>query len=96
MNQFEDMNLMRILQNETPILTAQIRALYAELDKKYHLRGAKIPITFGFEKDLLGSYTQAGPNEEEHSKGIYLAGGSSWKCMEILLLFNRGGANTLL
>ena len=66
MNQFEDMNLMRILQNETPILTAQIRALYAELDKKYHLRGAKIPITFGFEKDLLGSYTQAGPNEEEH------------------------------
>ncbi len=42
------------LQKETTILTAQIRALYKELDKKYHLRGAQIPITFGFETDALG------------------------------------------
>ena len=42
------------LQKETTILTAQIRALYRELDKKYHLRGAQIPITFGFETDALG------------------------------------------
>ena len=33
------------LQKETTILTAQIRALYRELDKKIHLRGAQIPIT---------------------------------------------------
>lgn len=66
MIQIDDMNLIRTLQNEIPILTAQIRALYEELDRKYHLRGAKIPISFGFEKDLLGSYTQAGPDEEEH------------------------------
>ena len=43
------------LQKETPILTAQIRALYRELDKKFHLRGANIPITFGFETDSLGA-----------------------------------------
>lgn len=55
-----------ILQNEIPILTAQIRALYAELDKKFHLSGAAIPITFGMEKDLLGSYTRAGNEEKEH------------------------------
>lgn len=62
----DEKNLMRALQNEIPILTAQIRALYAEMDKRYHLRGAKIPISFGFEKDLLGSYTQKGIDEEEH------------------------------
>lgn len=62
----DEKNLMRALQNEIPILTAQIRALYAEMDKKYHLRGAKIPISFGFEKDLLGSYTQKGIDEEEY------------------------------
>lgn len=66
MNYFENTELFRILQNEIPILTAQIRALYAEFDKKYHLHGAKVPITFGYEKDLLGSYTQAGNGEEEH------------------------------
>ena len=54
------------LQKETTILTAQIRALYKELDKKYHLRGAQIPITFGFETDALGSYTRAGHHEKEH------------------------------
>ena len=54
------------LQKETTILTAQIRALYRELDKKYHLYGAQIPITFGFETDTLGSYTRAGHHEKEH------------------------------
>ena len=59
-------DLMRRLQKEIPILTAQIRALYEELDKKFHLNGANVPITFGFEKDVLGSYTQSGIDEEEH------------------------------
>lgn len=62
----EEMALLRAMQNEIPILTAQIRSLYEELDRKFHLRGAKIPITFGGETDLLGSYTQAGIDEEEH------------------------------
>ena len=54
------------LQKETPILTAQIRALYRELDKKFHLRGANIPITFGFESESLGSYNQTGHGQKEH------------------------------
>lgn len=58
--------LKRVLEKETPILTAEIRALYKELDKKFHLRGAKVPITFGWEEDTLGAYTRAGDGEEEH------------------------------
>ena len=53
-----DQTLSQALQKEIPILTAQIRSLYAEFDKKFHLNGAKIPITFGMEPDLLGSYTR--------------------------------------
>ena len=66
MNRYENTELARRLEKEIPILTAQIRHLYAELDKKYHLSGAKIPITFGCEPDLLGSYTRAGDGEKEH------------------------------
>ena len=79
MNYFENTELFRILQNEIPILTAQIRALYAEFDKKYHLHGAKVPITFGYEKDLLGSYTQAGNGEEEHFHFLLLFAGYAVK-----------------
>ena len=63
---YNNAELMNLLQKEIPILTANIRDLYEELDKKYHLSGAKIPITFGFDKDVLGSYTRAGLGEEEH------------------------------
>lgn len=66
MNFNVDTELIRTLQKEIPILTAQIRALYEELDRKLRLCGAKVPITFGFEQDLLGSYTQAGIGEQEH------------------------------
>lgn len=41
-----DQTLSQALQKEIPILTVQIRSLYAEFDKKFHLNGAKIPITF--------------------------------------------------
>lgn len=64
--QYQNVELMNALQKEIPILTAQIHALYEELDNKYHLSGAKVPITFGFNRDLLGSYTQAGNGEKEH------------------------------
>lgn len=66
---FEQLNnpeLMQRLQKEIPILTAQVRALYAELDKKFHLNGSNIPITFGFDKELLGSYTREGNGKKEH------------------------------
>ena len=45
-------DLYATLQKETTILTAQIRALYRELDRKFHLRGAQIPITFGLKQTL--------------------------------------------
>ena len=37
---FEQLNnpeLMQRLQKEIPILTAQVRTLYAEFDKKFHI-----------------------------------------------------------
>ncbi len=66
MNQNEKTELIRTLQKEIPVLTAQIRALYKELDRKFHLHGAEVPVTFGCDQDLLGSYTQAGNGEKEH------------------------------
>lgn len=58
--------LIRVLQKEVPILKAEVQALYKDLDKKFHLRGAKVPVTFGLEDNLLGAYTRAGDGEEEH------------------------------
>lgn len=58
--------LMQNLNKEIPILRAQIQAVYAELDKKFGLRGAKVPITFGFDTDTLGSYSAASPDQKEH------------------------------
>lgn len=77
MNRFLDTELMLRLQKETPILTAQIRSLYTELDKKFHLQGAKVPITFGFDKDVLGSYTKAsyGTEEEFHFSLLFIGYG---------------------
>ena len=66
MGQLNNPELMQALQKEIPILTAHIRALYADLDKKFHLSGAKIPISFGFDKERLGSYTRGSYDEEEH------------------------------
>ena len=66
MNLLENKELIKLLQNEEPILAAEIRALYGELDCKFHLRGARIPITFGLDQDLLRSYTRAGNGEKEH------------------------------
>ena len=77
MMKYDNQELMRRLQKDIPILTAQIRSLYTELDKKFHLSGAKVPITFGFDKDLLGSYTQAGNGEQEHFHFSLLFAGSA-------------------
>lgn len=62
----DNKELMTALQNEIPILTAQIRALYTELDKKFHLHGAQVPINFGFDRNRLGAYVQKRHDEEEH------------------------------
>lgn len=49
----ENQFLRQQLQKEIPILTALIQNLYQDLDQKFHLNGAKIPVTFGFETDSL-------------------------------------------
>ena len=49
----EDQFLRQRLQKEIPILRALIQNLYQKLDRKFHLNGAKIPITFGFDTDSL-------------------------------------------
>lgn len=54
------------LDKEIPVLTAQIRALYAKFDKQFGLAGAKVPITFGYDEDVLGSYTPNKRDEKEH------------------------------
>lgn len=53
------------LWREIPIHRAEILALYKELDKKYHLKGAAVPLDFGFDEDLLGSYTLGGQGKTE-------------------------------
>lgn len=62
----ENQFLRQRLQKEIPILTALIQNLYKELDRKFHLNGAKVPVTFGFETDSLGFYTRRGSHEDEH------------------------------
>ena len=66
MNLYITPEMRRQLQNDIPILTAQIRALYTEFDKKFHLSGAKHPITFGFDQNVLGSYTRQSFDQDEH------------------------------
>ena len=46
------------IAERNPDFEALIQNLYQELDRKFHLNGAKIPITFGFDTDSLGSYTR--------------------------------------
>lgn len=45
-----------LLEKETSTHIAVIRALYKELDAKFNLRASELPITFGYEKDVLGAY----------------------------------------
>ena len=62
----EDQFLRQRLQKEIPILRALIQNLYEEMDRKLHLNGAKVPITFGYDTDTLGSYTRRSAHEKEH------------------------------
>lgn len=60
------MDLKLQLQREVPHLAGEIRSLYQRLDRQFGLAGAKVPVTFGFETDVLGSYTPAGQGKKEH------------------------------
>lgn len=54
------------LEKDIPILKAHILSLYKELDKKFHLHGADLPICFDYSEETLGSYTRKSENEQEH------------------------------
>ena len=54
------------MQKEISVLTALIKNLYEGLDRRFHLNGAKVPVTFGFDTDSLGSYTRQSAHNEEH------------------------------
>ena len=62
----EDQFLRQRLQKEIPILRAMIQNLYRELDRKLHLNGANVPVTFGYDTDTLGSYTRRSAHEKEY------------------------------
>lgn len=50
-------NEMRaLLDKEIPVLTAEITDLYIRLDRQLGLKGAELPITFGYDENALGHY----------------------------------------
>ena len=60
-----DPSIRKLLDNEATIHEAQIRALFQTLDRKFGLRGASVPIRFGYDEAVLGSYTPASAHEKE-------------------------------
>lgn len=61
-----DSHMKQLLEKETHIHTAEIHALYQELDRRFGLHAASVPVLFSYDEGLLGSYTQAGHHEREH------------------------------
>jgi hypothetical protein len=67
--------MMRQLEKEIPVLTRKIRSMYSKLDQTWNLNASLVPITFGFETDVLGSYTPAvGDRKEEFHFSLVFAG----------------------
>ncbi len=66
MNWTEIEKMRPLLEKDEPVILADIRALYQKLDERFHLHGAKVPITFGFEENVLGSYTPKNGSSMEH------------------------------
>ena len=87
MQQKDNLELIQKLQKEIPILTTQIRALYRELDKKFYLRGAEVPVTFGFDENLLGSYTRPQPDQTGLLSSWHRADEESGEHFHFSLLF---------
>lgn len=59
-----DQNLRITLEKQIPALREQVRRLYTEYDRRFGLKGAAVPVTFGMETDVLGYYA---PGGEMHS-----------------------------
>lgn len=73
MNWNEIEKIRPLLEKDVSVILADIRATYRKLDERFHLHGAEVPITFGYEEDVLGSYTPKN--------------GSSMECFHFSLLF---------
>lgn len=58
--------LKRQLQRQIPHISREIRMLYQKLDRRFGLSGASVPVTFGFETDVLGSYSPEQNHQAEH------------------------------
>ena len=65
-----DPSIRKLLDNEATIHEAQIRALFQTLDRRFGLRGASVPIRFGYDEAVLGSYTPTSSHEKE---GFYFS-----------------------
>ena len=50
-----DTHLKQLLEKETHIHLAEIRALYQDLDRKFGLHASSVPIFFSYDEGLLGS-----------------------------------------
>lgn len=58
--------LQQMLEKEVPVHLAAIRTLYKKLDKISGLDSSSIPIEFGYDETVLGSYTQRFSGKDEH------------------------------
>ncbi|MDO4647093.1 MAG: hypothetical protein Q4B26_00485 [Eubacteriales bacterium] len=54
------------LQRDIPILTAEIRAVYRELDRKLHLHGADVTLNFTYDPEQLGAYVRGNRDVPEN------------------------------
>lgn len=57
--------LYQMMDREIPVLSAEIQALYAKLDKQFGLHGADVRLKFGYKEDTLGSYTPSRNGESD-------------------------------
>ena len=62
-----DPSTRKLLDNETTIHEAQIRALFQTLDRKFGLPGASVPIRFGYDEAVLALIPPATAHEKKAS-----------------------------
>ena len=64
LEQLNNPELMQNLKKEIPVITAHIRSVYAELDKKFHLNGAKyahyMQYNYQIPKEIIEKIVEAG------------------------------------
>ncbi len=58
--------LRKTLEKDIPVLRALILDTYSKLDRRFGLKGAKVPVVFGFDTDRLGAYTRRSSSSDEH------------------------------